>query len=416
MTTGAVKNPRVDLGVDGSYGLRIPVEDRSVEGVETVYQHAIARDLEPDTRYRYRISHDGGPPRTGTLVTVPASPRPFRFTSFGDQGVGEGAAESTALIGKLGSALHFHVGDLCYANPSGGTGAPGTTDPKVWDEWFRILSRVSNRVPWMPAMGNHEMETGYGPQGYDGHFSRFTLPSSTAAPEGPAAYWFKYSNVAFFALDANDVSYELPANRDYTQGGQERWLRDALAAVRRDPDIDFVVAGYHHCSYCSNAVHGSDGGVRDRWGKIFDEFSVDLVINGHNHCYERTHPIKQGAKTTDASSGSEIDTSAQGTVYVTAGGGGQTAYQAATYPLSYVTIEPAPISAAGTDPMNPLRIPESADWSATRFLGLSLISVDVTPARRWDSARMKVSALKLDGSEIENFTIVRKKAAGRIAA
>ena len=23
-------------------------------------------------------------------------------------------------------------------------------------------------------------------------------------------------------------------------------------------DIDFIVAGFHHCSYCTNVVHGSD--------------------------------------------------------------------------------------------------------------------------------------------------------------
>ena len=416
MTKGPVRGARVDLGVDRTYGQRLVVDGRTVRGVETVYQHAIANDLMPATKYHYRISHNGGPARSGTFVTPPRVPRPFTFTAFGDQGVGEGAKESTDLVAKLDGDLHFHVGDLCYANPSGGTGAPGTTDPSVWDEWFRILSRVSSRTAWMPAMGNHEMETGYGPQGYSGSFARFTLPSSTAAPKAPAAYWFKYSNVAFFALDANDVSFELPANRGYSDGNQQEWLRRSLREARKDPDIDFIVAGYHHCSYCSNAVHASDGGVRDAWGEMFDEFSVDIVINGHNHCYERTHPIKGGVKTSDAASGTEIDSSTRGTVYITAGGGGQAAYQAALYPASYVTLEPAPISIDGTTPLNPLRAPEVADWSATRFLGLSLIHVDVAPARAGATPRMKVRALELDGSEIETFTMVRSAVRGRRAA
>ena len=414
-TAGAAR-PRVDLGIDRTYGLRLPVDGRSVRGVETVYQHAVAKGLKPDTRYHYRVSHDGGPARTGTFKTAPARPTPFTFTAFGDQGVGEGAAESTALVGKLRSDVHLVAGDLCYANPSGGTGAPGTTDPAVWDEWFGILAKVTAKMPWMPAMGNHEMETGYGPQGYDGHLARFTLPTETAAPGAPSAYWFKYSNVAFFALDANDVSYELPANRGYSEGSQQEWLRASLDKARRDPDIDFVVAYYHHCSYCSNVVHASDGGVRDAWGELFDEYSVDLVVNGHNHCYERTHPIKAGAKTTDAASGAEIDPVAQGTVYVTAGGGGQTAYQSALYPASYVTLEPAPISADGVRPVNPLRAPESADWSATRYLGLSLIKVDVTPSKGSARARMAVTALQLDGTEIETFTLVRARQQGRSAA
>ncbi len=266
----------------------------------------------------------------------------------------------------------------------------------------------------MPAVGNHEMETGYGPQGYDGHFARFTLPK-TGAEGAPATYWFRYSNVAFVALDANDVSYEIPANLDYTNGAQDAWLRGILAEARADPNIDFIVIGYHHCSYCSNAVHGSDGGVRERWGALFDEFSVDLVINGHNHCYERSHPLRGGAVVQDAPGGTEIDPT-KGTTYVTAGGGGQTAYQAALHPVSYVTVEPAPISPTGTRPLNPLRIPESALWSAARYLDLSLIVVDVEPRDASGIATMKIKALQVNGDPIEEVTLRRARAARDAAA
>ena len=104
----------------------------------------------------------------------------------------------------------------------------------------------------------------------------------------------RWGSVAFVALDANDVSYEITRNQGYTAGAQQAWVGPTLAALRADPAIDFIVVGFHHCMYCTNTVHASDGGVRDAWLAFFDEHGVDLVINGHNHSYERTHALRGG--------------------------------------------------------------------------------------------------------------------------
>lgn len=404
-TPNAVERVVAEIGLDDSFGRKIEVDTRRVRGVATRYHHALADDLEPGRVYRYRLSHHGSRAVTGTFRTPPGQDRGFRFTAFGDQGVGEGAAESTSLVRKLDSDLHFHVGDLCYANPGGGSGAPGKTDPGVWDSWFRILSPVTRSIPWMPAVGNHEMETGYGPEGYAGHFSRFVLPE-TGPKDARAAYWFRYGNVAFFALDANDVSYEIPANRGYSGGSQDAWLERTLKQARQDTAIDFIVCGYHHCSYCSNVVHGSDAGVRDHWGPLFDRYEVDLVINGHNHCYERTHPLRAGTVVEEIADGDTFDPS-RGTTYITAGGGGQTAYQASLHPVSYVTVEPAPISPEGTTALNPLRVPETATWSGHRYNDLSMLVCDVKARRTEGGPRMELRALRMDGTVLETLTLTR---------
>ncbi len=109
-------------------------------------------------------------------------------------------------------------------------------------------------------------------------------------------YSFVYANVGFIALDGNDASYEIARNPTTSAPPRTGGCARRPAAMRADPDIDFVVVGFHNCMYCTNLVHGSDGGHRDRWEAIFDEFSVDLVVNGHNHCYERTHPTRAGSR------------------------------------------------------------------------------------------------------------------------
>ena len=404
-TAEPIADPVVDVGLDPGYGATLPAETRAVAGTPTLYHHVRIEGLDPGTTYHYRVRHTGGESADETFRTAPPAPEAFTFTAFGDQGVSDGAADTTSVVESIGPAFHFHPGDLCYAFRTG-TGnplkpappvpaiVPILTDQSVWDSWLSMVTRQAAKAPWMPMVGNHEMEYGYGPLGYDAYLARFSLPANGAGG-APSTYSFRYGNAGFVALDGNDASYELSANRGFTAGAQDRWLRDTLAAMRSDPGLDFIVAGFHNCAYCTNVVHASDAGPRERWGSIFDEFSVDLVVNGHNHCYERTHPIRGGAHSVLAPSGATVSPATDGTTYVTAGGGGQAAYQAALYPLSYVTV------------LGGVRLPETAPWSATRYLNLSLIAVDVEPRNAAGVAVMTIRALRSDGTEIERIHLRR---------
>lgn len=395
-TTGPVQNAVLDVGLDGSYGQVIAAESRAVAETATVYHHARVPGLAPGTLYHYRARHDGGAAGDATFSTAPDGDAPFTFTAFGDQGVSDGAKAVTARIAAIGPALHIHAGDLCYAN-NRGFGKPAelnVPNNAVWDQWLAMMTSVATTSPWMPAVGNHEMEGGYGEQGYDGYLGRFTLPAG-GPPGAPVVYAFRYANVAFISLDANDASYEITANTGYTAGAQDQWLRATLAGLRADRSVDFIVVQFHHCAYCTNAVHASDGGVRDRWGSLFDEFGVDLVVNGHNHSYERTHPLRGGQVTREVPAGGVVRPADHGTTYITAGGGGQVAYQASPYPLSYVTIEGG------------LRIPETAPWSAARYLDLSLLAVDVTPPAAGGRTTMALRAMKPDGTVVDTVTLER---------
>ena len=397
-TTAPVQNAVVDVGLDTTYGLTLPAETRAVAGAATNYHHGHLSGLQPGTTYHYRVRHDGGASEDATFRTAPAGPVPFTFTAFGDQGVSAGAQAITARVAAVAPAFHIHAGDLCYAN-NRGLGQPAQLnmpDNAVWDVWLSQMTTVATSAPWMTAIGNHEMEGGYGPQGYDGYLARFSLPDGGPVP---GVYVFRYGNVAVVSLDANDVSYEIPANLGYTGSTQDAWLRSTLAALRADPGVDFIVAQFHHCAYCSNAVHGSEGGVRDRWLAAFDEFAVDLVVNGHNHSYERTHSVRAGAVTGDAPNGAVVRPAEQGTTYVTAGGGGQVAYQASPYPLSYVTINGG------------VRVPETAPWSAVRYLDLSFIALDVTPPGADGRTTLALRALKPDGAVVDSVTLERTRLA-----
>lgn len=391
-TSGPVTGPVVEVGPSADLGRRVEAATSTVRGWPVQYHHARIGGLAPGTAYRYRISHAGGPPVEGTFATAPTDPVPFRFVAFGDQGTSAAAAAVTARARLLEPALVLHAGDLCYANTTG-NGEGGTTDQATWDRWFANIEPLASRVAWLPAVGNHEMEPGYGPLGYDGIHARFSLPAN-GAPGAPHTWWFRYGNLAVVAPDANDASEEIPHNRGWLGAAQDRWLDETLGRLRADPSIDFIVVVFHHCAYCSNAVHASDGGIRARWVPLFDRHGVDLVINGHNHSYERTHPVRGGAPATEAPSGATVDAAA-GTTYVTAGGGGQQSYPVSLYPTSYVTV------AGGA------RVPEAATWSAARLLDYSLLVVDVTPAGADGLSTMRLRGLRPDGTVFDEARLVR---------
>jgi hypothetical protein len=405
-TESPVDRPSVLVGPAGSVDRRVAAETRQAPGHPVSYHHATVDGLEPGTTYAYVI--EGPEPAQGALTTAPGGPAPFRFATFGDMGVTDAGTRITELVAAAAPDVVFVAGDLCYADKSGGLlgalppefqGINPAQDLAEWDRWFEQIRPSAASTPWMPTVGNHEMETGQGPLGYDGFFARMPVPRTGPRADSPV-YVFRWAGVAFFALDGNDLSAQIRPNQGYTEGAQLSWLRATLAELRADPAVEFIVAGFHNCMYCSNAVHASDGGVRSGYEPFFDEFGVDLVVNGHNHSYERTHPVRDGMPSIEAPVGATVTTSEHGTTYLTAGAGGQAAYPTTLHPLSYVWTQVAPGAPA-------VQVPESADWSSVRLAGdHSLALVDVTPAAGDQPARMELRAMAAVGTEFDRVVIL----------
>jgi hypothetical protein len=408
-----------DLGEKISADLRVlttPLTDidavdavppSATSAVQQYYVQARLEGLAPGETYFYVVGHDGwdAPGHLDTVrsfATAPSDRAPFTFTAFGDQGVTYDAVGNTNLIRAQSPAFHLHAGDISYAE-SGGSGLiTDSYDPRIWDAFLNQVEPVASTVPWQIAAGNHEMETWYSPDGYGGLQDRFALPGATTY------YSFVYGNVMVISLDANDVSNEIPANNGYTGGAQTAWLAKQLAAARSRSDVDFVVAYFHHCAYCTCTVHSSEGGVRANWAPLFDQYAVDLVINGHNHIYERTDPIKAGSATGAAPIGSTITPATQGTTYVTAGGAGESLYSFSA-PDSYegAIDNDGAVSAYINEPGG-TTTSETVAWSRVRYTGYCLLVVESAPAGRGGTSRLTVRGLAENGNELDRFVLTRK--------
>ena len=259
----------------------------------------------------------------------------------------------------------------------------------------------------MVATGNHDMEALYSPDGYGGQLARWDFPA-TGPASCPSVYSFVYGNVAFLSLDANDVSNEIPANRGYSGGSQTAWLAQELASLRsRSSDVDFIVVFFHHCAFSTTNQHASEGGVRADWVPLFDQYDVDLVVNGHNHIYERTDPLRGGAPTGVAPTGSTVRPADDGTTYITAGAAGRSLY---SFPVadSYEGHE-SPVDSVPTYSWAPdgTKVTEVATWSRVRYTGYSFIVVDVEPGQPGGRTTLKVRALAENAAELDSVELVR---------
>ncbi|MFI6051805.1 purple acid phosphatase family protein [Streptomyces violascens] len=419
----AVKKPYIRIGTSPwSLSRKIDAEVRhlttpalnggKIAAAEQFYVHAGLDRLRPGQTYYYGVGHDGFDPADrrnlgtlGTFTTAPAHCENFTFTAFGDQGVSYHALGNDQVILGQNPAFHLHAGDICYADPSGSGQSSDQYDARTWDQFLAQTESVAKTVPWMVTTGNHDMEAWYSPQGYGGQNARWSLPANGPDPVNqPGVYSFVHGNVGVVALDANDVSYEIPANYGISGGKQTQWLDKRLGELRADHAIDFIVVFFHHCAFSTTSSHASEGGVRDAWVPLFEKHQVDLVINGHNHVYERTDAIKGNKVGRKVAIGERTDPTRDGIVYVTAGAAGRSLY-------SFPVPDSYEGHVADRDSVDTFhwakggaKVTETVEWSRVRYTNYSFLAVEVETGRH---PRMKVSALAETGERIDHFEIQR---------
>ena len=320
-------------------------------------------------------------------------------------------------------------------------------DPWIWTSWFPMIEASSATIPWMVATGNHDTELfsaqvaadtetvgAYGPLGYGGLTRRMDLPA-TGPSSCPSVYSFTYGNVGVISLDANELSWEIQGLLDYSTGAQVRWLEAQLAAWRRDPRVDFIVAFFHECAFSTCDGHSSDGGVRSRLAPLFSRYQVDLAIQGHNHVYERTNPLIYDAKTNSARSSrqavahspaepAEVEPARDGTTYVVAGTAGTPRYgwsgpheadrNFAAGPGSGTTVTADAKKQTGpyVSEQDFSQRFETVDWSQVRYADYGFVALDVTPARRGQRTTMVLRFINQQGRELDRVVFSRTAGEG----
>jgi hypothetical protein len=366
------------------------------------------------------------------------------------------------------SRFNLQAGDLCYANadgdvqpiinpdgpdgrqpssrntpePAAHSGGWDYYDPWIWTSWFPMIEASAATIPWMFATGNHDTELfssrvaadqvtvdNYERHGYGGLRKRMDLPT-TGPSACPSVYSFTYGNVGVISVDANELSWEIQGLLGYSHGAQVRWLDDQLAAWRRAPGIDFIVAFFHECAFSTCNGHSSDGGVRAKLAPLFSRHQVDLAVQGHNHVYERTNPLIYDAKTNSARSSkqavahspqhpAEVAPAQDGTTYVVVGTAGTPRYgwsgrHETDRNFAAGNGSGAIVHGDAKNQTGPwvnerdfsLRF-ETVDWSQARYDDYGFIALDVTPAPAGQRTTMVLRFINEQGRELDRVVFSR---------
>ncbi|MFI0941703.1 purple acid phosphatase family protein [Streptomyces sp. NPDC021020] len=449
ITDGPVKRPRVLYGtLEHGLGSGAAARTRTYtdgKSGRTVYvHHVLLGGLRPGTDYYYLASHDGGTPDSGTFRTAPRGRQPLTFTSFGDQSAPQvtWAADGTvaldanstpatmdivAGVEQVAPLFHLLNGDLCYANLD-------VDRVRTWNNFFANNARSARFRPWMPAAGNHEIESGNGPLGLGAYQAYFELPS-TETDDELAGLWYAFTagSVRVIVLQNDDVALQDGGDNyvhGYSGGRQLAFLERELKAARRSKDVDWIVVAMHQVMISSSDANGADLGLRAAYGPLFDRYQVDLVVCGHEHNYERSLAVRgvvSGSETLTPNPAStrtdDIDTSL-GTVHMVLGGGGvsgttnQSFFKDGTAKVITAVADSRP---SGGGKRAATYVKEQAVWTGVRDVehpyGFAAFTVD--PGRfPGDTTRLHVTYYNVNKphgqlSVFEQFTLHRRRSDGR---
>lgn len=274
------------------------------EGVLQIHS-ATLTGLKPGTSYAYQVGNGNIWSDMNTFTTAAAQAGEFEFLVFGDsQSTDYNVWRATlqAAFQSVPAAVFFtNVGDLVDVGQDYGE----------WEAWFAGAAGVIEKIPVMPATGNHETYTPERRFSMPVFFTaQFRLPSNGPEELKGQVYSFDYGDVHFIMLDSQEGEEKryVPDLLDI----QKNWLEKDLAATDRTWKIIFI-----HRPLYGNKPNGANENLRRAFAGVFAQYGVDVVFTAHDHVYARTWPL-----TADGAAASP----GQGTVFVATGRSGTKAY------------------------------------------------------------------------------------------
>ncbi len=249
-------NGLVEYGLTPEYGLSAVASKRPL--MDEWYS-ATLTDLEPASRYFYKLTHEGEV-KEGSFFTPVSPGNVFTFAVLGDTQSGGSLHQAivNALLTNGYPDLLCHTGDMVSDG----------TKKDLWQAFFANEEELLLNTVMAPAHGNHD----------HGLFGNYFAPGQS----GKFWFGFPYGNAYFIVLNTEQN----------TAGAQRAFLEEQLITARSTPDIDFIFVFFHKPGVTTSTSHNPDLGVLLYFLDLFEAYNVDMVFNGHNHVYE--HGIVNG--------------------------------------------------------------------------------------------------------------------------
>lgn len=298
--------------------------------------------LEENTAYEYYIQNGSDTTQTYTYTTGDFDADSLDIAVVGDPQIGSsgnnesdtnGWNDTLNTINTDGTDYDFlfSMGDQIdtYYNGSNGAAVEAQYDGY-------LSSDVLKSLPMQVLVGNHD-------NGNDSslYVEHFETPNTTTFGEtygGDGDYAFTYNGVLFMVINTSNLSI----------AEHEAFLKDALETY---PDAQWTVVAFHKSIY-SVASHVTESDIvtlRNGLAPIFTELDIDLVIQGHDHVYARSYIMggEDGMQAQitdeadrDMTTGQQEFTNPDGVMYVTFNSGsGSKNYRITNEAFPYTDVQ-----------------------------------------------------------------------------
>lgn len=298
--------------------------------------HAVFKDLKPNTKYSYRVIVNGrewgaGPLRDWKIVGGKGVMRPSEFSyknefqTFPDPGQ-QSPAMTFAVLGDFGRGVRAQskdgrcqrevaesltraidlvdvrliltTGDNIYHGSKQGS---GDEDDDWFFTFFQPYRYIINRVPVFPTVGNHdEGETLFESsddraQLYDNMYIRNRFEG--AIDTGDASllpglfYRIRYGKeIEFICLDTSKPDLFF-SKRFFKHKHHQPFIESVLPADH-GAAVTWRIPFFHHPPFCAGPNHTNDGDVIDYFVPKFIDAGVRAAFCGHQHNFQ--HSLDNG--------------------------------------------------------------------------------------------------------------------------
>jgi tartrate-resistant acid phosphatase type 5 len=285
--------------------------------------------LEPDTDYTYRVLVDGkewaagecwdwAPSDRGGYDLAPAGRRydlrfrtwpgpdaetpPVRFAALGDYGVGiRSDSESSrrqrrvaevldVLVRDHGVRFVVSLGDNIYKGEQGQVDdESGGEDDDWYSSFFQPYRYVIARVPFYPAIGNHDTTDTEGSDDRAQMEDNFHIAARFADDSGHTSvgpglfYRLRYGrDLELVCIDTSLDTADEGVHRLFQAPHHLQWLGEVFG----DADVRWRIPFSHYPVYCAGPSHENDTEMLETLVPLFDRGGVRMVLAGHEHNFQ----------------------------------------------------------------------------------------------------------------------------------
>ncbi|MCL1966273.1 MAG: metallophosphoesterase family protein, partial [Fibromonadales bacterium] len=278
-----------------------------------LYHKVAARNLTPNTEYKYSVSNNKTDWSRKYSFKTPGTGA-FTFAVAGDMHQGYIPEPDNNNVGRQRAIMGWDttMRRIAARNVNFVASVGDHIDTAKIEEFYKpfFTPPPMQSIPFAVSMGNHDIDSLF--------VYHFNLPNTTDKKlvlryspffKWYGSYWYLYNNALFVVL--NTGAYLINSDKLKEAQSHVAYFDTIMtkAKAAHTGKYDWLIV-QHHKSTQSVGAHALDEDIQlfkqAGFDSLMDKHNVDLVFAGHDHIYVRTKPMKGGKLATSG-----------GTVYLT---------------------------------------------------------------------------------------------------